>query len=63
MGSYDAWDGHGSSCVVVVERIVRNFCVGFVVFAVGRVWRGEAVELFGDVVSACVSVWYKLIGG
>ena len=38
------------------ERLVSNFCVGFVVFAVARVWPVEVVGLFGDVVSDGVKV-------
>ena len=38
------------------ERLVSNFYVGFVVFAVARVWCGEVVELFGDVLFAGVRV-------
>ena len=55
---------HGSCCHAVLpyryrrcsDRLVSNFCVGSVVFAVDRVWYGEVFELFGDVVSAGVRV-------
>ena len=38
------------------ERFVRDFCVGFVVFAAGQVRRGEVFELFRDVISTGVVV-------
>ena len=58
MGRHSRHDGSSAAvpCRRCSERLVSSFCVGFVVFAVARVWRGEVVELFGDVVSAGVRV-------
>ena len=66
------WEGsltHGtagcSCCRVAVvltsERMVSNFCVGFVVFAVVA-WRNRRV-VWGRRFCWCENVWSKLVGG